>query len=136
MNLITPQIKDKILSDLISLDDSFIDIEFDSICMQYEISSNQFEMVIKQFIEMGLFENKGGCIGGNILLSPTMKAYDFLSHGGFYAQEEILKANINKLGLELELLSKELEPNFIEKANNISSIVNNIISFLNLTKIL
>lgn len=135
MSLITPEIKDNILTDIISIDNDFIELNYDD-AFKYNISPNQFAMIIKQFIKMGFLENKGEFMGGGIFITTTLDAHDFLSHGGFYAQEEILKANINKLGLELEALSKELGPNFIEQANKISSIASNIVSFLSLTKII
>ena len=138
MNLITPEIKDNILTDIISIDSYFIELTYDENALKYSISPNQFAMIIKQFIRMGLLESKGEFMGGagGIFITTTLDAHDFLSHGGFYAQEEILKANINKLGLELEALSKELGSDFIEKANKISSLASNIVSFLNLTKII
>lgn len=139
MNLITPEIKDNVLTDIISIDSDFIELTYDENALKYGISPNQFAMIIKQFIRMGFLENKGEFMGGGsggIFITTTLDAHDFLSHGGFYAQEEILKANINKLGLELETLSKELGSDFIEKANKISSIASNIVSFLNLTKII
>ena len=43
-------------------------------------------------------------------LSRNAEAHDFFNRGGFAVQEEILIANLNKLGLELEALSKELGP--------------------------
>lgn len=138
MNLITPEIKDNVLTDIISVDNGFVQLNYED-AHKYGISPNQLAMIIKQFIRMDFLESKGEFIGGGfggIFITTTLEAHDFLSHGGFYAQEEILKANINKLGLELEALSKELGPDFIEKANKISSIASNIISFLSLTKII
>lgn len=64
----------------------------------------------------------------------SAKAYDMHTHGGFTAQEELLKANINKLGYELDVLSKKLEPELLETANKISSIAMAVLSALPLFK--
>lgn len=58
----------------------------------------------------------------------------FFSHGGFTVQEEILKANIQKLSDELDLLAKQLSPNLLEKATSISAIGASIATALGLFK--
>ena len=68
-------------------------------------------------------------IGGRIIEIKTA-AHDFYNHGGFIAQEEILKANIQKLDDELELLAKQLSPNLLDKASKISALGANILSVL------
>ena len=53
----------------------------------------------------------------------------------FFVQEEILKGNIEKLGLKIDLLSKELAPDLIDKARKLASIENNILSTLKLINV-
>ena len=50
-------------------------------------------------------------------------------------QEEILKGNIEKLGLEIDLLSKELSPDLLDKAQKLASFGNNILSVLKLINV-
>ena len=69
-------------------------------------------------------------LGGTIFFQLNAKAHDFYSHGGFMAQEEMLKANIQKLSNELDLLAKQLSPDLLEKASSISAIGANIIAAL------
>ena len=65
-------------------------------------------------------------------MEVTPEAHELWQRGGFFVQEEILKNNINKLALEIDLLSKQLSPDLIDKAQKISSIGKNILSALNL----
>ncbi|MFA6201417.1 MAG: hypothetical protein WC679_13530 [Bacteroidales bacterium] len=128
MNLITPQLKDAILQDLINSDE--IQIEYSEYAPKYSISENNLNMILRQFDSKSLVKitsYKGGCI-----VRVTANAHDYILHGGFVAQEEILKANIEKLGLELELLSKELEPKLLDKAEKIASLAHNILTALRL----
>ena len=64
----------------------------------------------------------------------NVEIYDFFNHGGFTAQEELLRANLEKLNLELLKLSKELEPSKLETINTITSVVSNIAAALGLFK--
>ena len=59
---------------------------------------------------------------------------DFFNHGGFTAQEELLRANLEKLNLELLKLSKDLEPSVLEKANTITAIAGSVATALGLFK--
>lgn len=56
------------------------------------------------------------------------------SHGGFTAEEELLKANLQKLDHELRILSDKLSPSLLETSNKISSIASCIVSALALFK--
>ena len=47
-------------------------------------------------------------------------------------KDKILKGNIEKLGLEIDLLSTQLSPDLLDKAHKLTSIGGNIISALNL----
>lgn len=98
-----------------------------------DCSMNEFTSILSQFSRMGLishYSNNYSTIG----LCMLVEASDFLSRGGFYAQEEILKANIEKLSKELDPLSDKLSPDLLEKANLISGIGANILSILHILK--
>ena len=68
-------------------------------------------------------------------ITVDVKAHDMWAHGGFTAQEEILKANIEKLDLQLQYLTKQLGPDYLDTASKISSIGSAIMSALPLFKI-
>ena len=59
---------------------------------------------------------------------------DLHRHGGFTVEEELLKGNIEKLGLELDVLSKQLSPNYTEKATQIAQIASMVMQGLTLFK--
>ena len=82
---------------------------------------------------MGLLKQTK-CMDGTIFFQLKAKAHDFYSHGGFEAQEEILKANMQKLSNELDFLAKQLSPNLCEKAASLSAIAANIATVLGLFK--
>ena len=86
-----------------------------------------------RFEEMGFIEQTK-CMGGLIICKINVSAHDFIRHGGFQAQEEILMANLQKLSRELDLLSKQLSPNLAEKASMLSSIAGNILAAISLFK--
>lgn len=130
MKLITPQIKDDVLRYLVSSYDLPIDINYDELAQELSVSSDMLGLIIEQFANMNLIKTQeyiGGC-----LVWITVDAHDFIRHGGFVAQEEILKSNIEKLGLELDLLAKELEPKHLDRLEKISSLAANIVGVLKL----
>ena len=71
----------------------------------------------------------GGCI-----IDLHAEIYDFFNHGGFTAQEELLRANLEKLNLELLKLSKDIEPSKLETVSTITAIAGNIATALGLFK--
>ncbi|RHU30980.1 hypothetical protein DXD68_04085 [Parabacteroides sp. TM07-1AC] len=60
--------------------------------------------------------------------------YDFFNHGGFTAQEEFLRANLEKLNLELLKLSKDIEPSKLETISSITAIASSVATTLGLFK--
>ena len=50
------------------------------------------------------------------------EAHNFYLKGGFAIQEEIFKANIEKLGFEIDNLKKQLSPDKLDTLNKISFI--------------
>lgn len=135
-NLITPSIKDDVLSYIVA------NYDLNALYSRCELkplleivgSKSNLQAIFNQFIRIGLI-GKGTVSSLAYSISVNIEAHDFLFHGGFIAQEEILKANINKLSLELEAISKELEPKFAEKAATISTIAANVTSFLGLVRL-
>lgn len=133
MQIITPDIKDKILEALLSADNPSFDFRYNDSKEKYGISPNYVEMILKDFIDQGLIRAKF-YIGNGALIHIQTKAMDLYRHGGFVAEEDLLKANIDKLRLELESLSKQLEPKYTEKASYIAQIAGAIMQGLTLFK--
>ena len=135
VKLITPAIKDEILSFLVA------NYELNALYSRCDLkpllkivdSKSNIQAVFKQFERLGLISN-GSVSSLCYSVSLNVEAHDFLGRGGFVAQEEILKANINRLGLELENLSKELEPEYAEKASKITTIAASIATVLGFFK--
>lgn len=135
LKLITPAVKDEILSFLVAnydLNALYPRCDLKPLLKVVESKSN-LQAIFKQFERLGLI-NHGTVSSQCYSVSVNIEAHDFLSRGGFVVQEEILKANINKLGLELENLSKELEPKNAEKASLIAAIAANIATALEFFK--
>ena len=133
ITLITPKLKDDLLADLLSVESMNVQNNIRSCAKEFDTSSDIVEAIYDQFEEMGLLQQTK-CLGGTIIFRLRAKAHDFYSHGGFAAQEEILKANIQKLSDELDFLAKQLSPNLGEKAASLSTIAANIVAVLGLFK--
>ena len=133
ITLITPKLKDEFLIDLLSNENMSFAMEVSECAEKFNTSKDIVEAIYDQFEGMGLLKQKAFS-GGGIFIQLTTKAHDFYSHGGFTAQEELLKANIQKLSSELDLLAKQLSPNLPEKAASIASIGASIATALALFK--
>lgn len=95
---------------------------------ELSISPYNLELILGQLADMNLIELNeyiGGCLVG-----VTADTHDFIRRGGFTVQEAILKNSIEKLDLEIRLLSKELEPKYLDKLEKISSLGANIMGAL------
>lgn len=121
MFIITPKIKDIILEDLLSAEPN-INFNYRDSETKYGFKPQYVKMILEQFEEIGLTKNTRYFTGYGAMVHLQAKAMDLYRHGGFAAEEELLKANIEKLGRELDLLAKQLGPNYIEKAANIAQI--------------
>ena len=124
-NLITPQLKDSILTICISqgklgrLQQVYftdIDLDFDSLIA-----------VLEHFQTLGLL-GAMKYTRQSVLIRLNVEAHDFKRHGGFHGQEELFQQNIQKLLLEIE----ELRPSAPEKAKKIIAIAADIATFLGL----
>ena len=98
-----------------------------------EISKRQFELILLQFEEMGLLR-KAERHGTSFLISISANIYDFFNHGGFVVQEELLRANLQKLDYELTKLAKEINPGLTDRIANITGIAASIATALGLFK--
>ena len=126
--MITPELKDRILSSLVNLGMS-VHTDIHSDPADYGIDSYTYQAILDQFEQKG-YITQTKFLGGVIRIRITADAHDFVGLGGFVGQEELLKANIQKLGLEIDLLCKELSPGLLEKAHKIAAIGQSILSVL------
>ena len=90
-----------------------------------ECSENELTSILSQFARMGLISHYVNN-SNTIRICLLVEASDFLARGGFYAQEELLKANI----AEIDLLAKKLQPDFLEEANRLAALGASIVSVL------
>lgn len=127
--MITSEIKDRVLSDFVLYPEGKA-ISVPDEALKYGIDRPTFTSLLLYY-NRHCFIEAAGDFSGILRVIPTVEAHDVLRLGGFVAQEELLKANIQKLGLEIDLLSKELaSSNLLEKAQRIASLGNSILSFL------
>ena len=126
--MITPEIKDEILGQFISSGMRFT-INLKLHCHNFNIPFDEFDAILRQFEKLNLLKAQR-YIGGTAHITLNAEAHDFFNRGGFAVQEEILKANLNKLGLELEALSKELGPKYLEKASTLTSLISSATSII------
>jgi hypothetical protein len=125
--MITPELKDTILRYFIEHPNQRFDIDLHKKAKDYNIDDDTLEIILDYFEQMGFFEQVK-LPGGTIIFSMKVPAYDFYSHGGFTAQEELLQKNIQKLLLEIE----SLKPVIPDKVSTITTIAANITTALGL----
>lgn len=125
--MITPQMKDKVLSYLIQRENVKFDIHIDSLSKELNIKSEFISLIIEQFNEMALCKiNETHALGfppTRFIITLTAKAYDASRNGGFVFQEEIMKANLSKLDMELAQLSKKVSGDILDRVQKVTSIV-------------
>lgn len=130
---ITPEEKDKIMKAILDMACH----ERKTFCFtpnevpNLNINNKQFEMVIMDFV------NKGYIIKERISqywdcsdIYPTCQLYEIAQLGGFKAINEIQKANMQKISMELELMGKKLESSFPEEAHKCIQFAQTITSLL------
>lgn len=122
------ELKDQILKKCTNIGMSF-SVDIYDYAKEFNTDTTVIAEILDQLERMG-FLKQTKCMGGYVLVNLTIDAFDFINRGGFLVQEELLKANIQKLGLEIDLLCKELSPNLLEKAHKISAIGASIASAL------
>ena len=125
--MITPELKDNVLSTMVHSGYMQIEFSLKEFSVSLNIDSDVLDSIISNFERLNL------CVvtrrlGGNIKVLLNAEAHDMVRLGGFTAQDELLKKNIEKLLLELE----SLKPNFPEKAERIAGIIGGISTALSL----
>lgn len=134
MNIITPKIKDKALQAILAETSIPCTIYYSNVYPDKEITDRQMELIIQQFVNMKLLDKFVRTADGAFWIRINANIYDFFNHGGFEVQEEILKANIEKLSYELDILSRDATPGLKDKITNISAIAASIATVLSLFK--
>lgn len=128
--MITPELKDRILSDLVNSPiNSEVNINTD--CDRYGIDSDEYFAILQHFERLNLI-SMDACLGGEVFIQTHIEAHDLWRTGGFTGQETLLKANIEKLGMEIDKLSRDLSPKQLDTAQKIASIGSSILSVLSL----
>ena len=131
--MITTELKDQILKDLTDLNAILVQVFAEEEGDKLNIDMETYIAILDYFARLNLIK-LCKCMGGEMLITLTVEAFDFVNYGGFHAQEELLKQNIEKLNLEIQSLSKELDPSFKDRLKGITELGCNILSALTLFK--
>jgi hypothetical protein len=127
MKLITPQLKDKILNDIVNEGIVVQPYDVDKCANNYDLDDKELNAILEQFEKKELIKITPD-FGDAITLNVKVNAHDYLLHGGFTAQEELLAKNLEKLLLEIE----SLKPSMPEKVSTITNIAANIATAMGL----
>lgn len=121
--IVTPIIKDTILNYLcLNVQvEQYQSLGTENILKELDLDFDTFYAVMQYFERIHFLEKLGINRRGVSLILLT-KAHDFYLKGGFGIQEEIFKANIERLGFEIDNLKKQLSPDKLDRLNKISSI--------------
>lgn len=122
-----PKTKDKVLEYLCALNcfEKHINVKTENIRQCTGLTFAEINAILLYFDRNG-FISELNCRSEIIYFIVHLEASDFFSRGGFFAQEELLKKNIEKLLLEIE----SLKPSIPEKVATITSIAANITAAL------
>lgn len=135
MEIITPEIKDRILFFLVENSDveRLSQGNTKDILDELGVSFKTFNAVMNQFERFGFVSdlNLRESYSSFVLL---VEAHDFKFKGGFVMREEIFEANFNKLFLEIESLKKQLDPSSLDKLSKISTIASTLLGGFTLLK--
>lgn len=130
MNDITPKLKDDVLNTLCSqipAERALYSLNASELVKQVNSDIESVFAVLKQFERKGLISDLNAHPAALRLILMT-EAVDLKNAGGFQAQEALIKANIDKLFLELE----KHKPELLQKGSAIASILSGIQSGLEL----
>ncbi len=133
MRLITPELKDVVLRAILAENKEAFKLRYLDVFPNKEISKGQFELILLQFKKMGLLEEARNDLG-YFYISVIADIYDYFIHGGFIAQEELLRSNIQKLDYELTKLVKDINPGISDRIVKITGIVSSLTTALGLFK--
>lgn len=131
--MITTELKDQILKDLTDLNSIRVQVFAEEEGDKLNIDMETYIAILDYFARLNLIKLRK-FKGGEMLITLTVEAFDLVRYGGFHAQEELLKNNIEKLNLEIQSLSKELSPSFKDRMKEITELSCSILSALTLFK--
>lgn len=126
--MITPEIKDRVLFALTQFPEYrclSTDIRLDG------VSHNAICAILRQMTYEGLIEIKD-IYRGTLQVSISSRVDELLSRGGYAARELLLKANLDKLGKELDLLANQLDPSLLDTADKLSKLASVVSTALGL----
>jgi hypothetical protein len=129
---ITPELKDKLLNHFKEANTIRFAFYAPEVAKQVDMDVDVVKLIFDQIVSKGLVKTELISSAGSCLVTLKAEFFDFIRHGSFTGQEELLEANINKLLFEIETLKKDLSPNLLEKANKIASIGASIATALGL----
>ena len=129
--LITPIQKDHVLTFLVQNAEleSISGCPVNPLLKDLEIGFEAFNAIMNQFQRLGFLKDLN-ISQSNVFFTLLVEAHDFNYRGGFVAQEEILKTQLEKLMYELEKLQKDLGPDYLEKTSKIAGIMAAIASVM------
>jgi len=129
--MITASIKDKILFYLCtaSKPEQILSGKTEDVLEELGVDFDTFNAVMVQFQRFGFIEDLN-LRRSNIHFILRTDANDYAQKGGFAVQEEIFRANLEKLQLEIENLKKQLGPNKLDTLSKISSIIQTLFTGL------
>jgi len=133
-DMITCELKDRILKEIV--EKGTIDvIDPKEKAILFDVDSITYEQMLDHFERLGYISQVHMVWGGKEI-TVKIEAHDFIRRGGFFVQEEILKGNIEKLGLEIDSLAKQLSVNteFTERAKTIATIGSAILGAYNILR--
>ncbi len=129
--MILVAIKDKVLSYLCkeAIPEQVSSGPTNDLLKELEVDFDTFNAVMTQFQRFGFVEDLN-LRRSHLSFILRTDAHDFAQKGGFAIQDEIFKANIEKLGFEIDNLKKQLGPDKLDTLNKISSIASALFSGL------
>ena len=127
MNLVTAELKDKVLSVLCSWEDmypeQYVVINTADFLKKADVNSRAAFAILNYFKRIGIIEDLSFMHSApEFRLVINTEAFDIANRGGFVVQEQLLQKEVEKLLLEIE----RLKPTLGDKAEHISTIANNI----------
>ena len=124
--MITYEMKDRVLNTIVEYGMK-MGINVDDSGKEFGVNSQYLRAILDQLERLGFIE-QDKMLGSAIYINVNVEAHDFISHGGFKGQEDLLRNNIEKLLLEIE----SLKPSMPDKINTMTAIAANISTALGL----
>ena len=126
---ISPASKDKVLNYLVAKWplEEMIYQDTKNILVETGVDFATLKAILNQFERLGFLYQLG--VGReHTCMILIIEAHDFAHKGGFILQEEVFKANIEKLGFEIDTLKEKLGPEHLETLNKISGTTNTLLA--------